>query len=272
VNRPEAGRLLMRYRDGELSPDERRQLMDVILSDQNLYNAFAEELILAEMLEDAGFRAKVNAAVQPVPGVRGRLAMFFRDLNAGWRRAGVLAAVALVLGSSVVLYRAKHHEEDVVARGGVPAKQSVPRQPETPANPAPVNPATQEPAVKGESRFETDAAALATLLLVPSERGLGEGKNVLQLRNQRTVQLLINLGEDSRAYYRAVLASADMRFSRNFDNLRPHRDRGGARQLALKFPSSLLRAGDYTVTIYGLTSAGTREIAGGYSLSVEQEK
>ena len=120
MNRAEAGRLLTRYLDGELSPDERRQLMDAILSDQDLYNAFAEELILAEMLEDTGFRAKVNAAVQPAPGVKERIVGFFRNLNASWRVAIMPAAAALVLVSSVLLYRAKHHEEGVVARGGVP--------------------------------------------------------------------------------------------------------------------------------------------------------
>jgi hypothetical protein len=246
--------------------------MDVILSDQNLYNAFAEELILAEMLDDKGFRANVNAAFQPVPGIRGRIAGFFRSLNAGWRRAGALAAVALVLVSSVVLYRAKHHEEEVVTRGGVRPGQSLPHQPETPSRPRPANPTIREPIVKSEPHSQGGASELATLVLIPSVRGLGEGKNVLRIRNQRTARLLINLEEDSLEPYRAVLASTDVRFSRAFDNLRPNRTRGGTRQLALNFPSSLLGTGGYTVTIYRLSSAGTAEPAGGYSFSVKHEK
>lgn len=272
MNRAEAGRLLARYLDGELSNDERHQFMDAILSDQDLYNAFAEELILAEMLEETRFRAKVNAVVQPEPGVRERIAGFFRRLNAGWRVAIVPAAAVLLLVSGIVLYRAKHYKEDVVARGGAPTRQPAPYQLETPTSPAPVNPTTQEPAVRSESPSEDGASALATLLLMPGERGLGEGTNVLRLRNQRNVRLLINLGKDFHVSYRAVLASPDMRFSRNFDNLLPHHRRRGGRQLELQFPSSLVHAGDYTVTVFGLTSGGTAEPAGGYGLLVKQEK
>lgn len=62
MNRLESVRLLTRYLDGVLPPDERARLIDVALSDQDIYNALAEEAILAEMLEDPEFRARVEAA------------------------------------------------------------------------------------------------------------------------------------------------------------------------------------------------------------------
>jgi hypothetical protein len=102
VNQAEAGRLLTHYLNGELSLDERRQLMDAILSEQSLFNAFAEELILSRMLEETGFFAKVSAAVQPAPRGLRRIAESVRNWTTDWRLAAVAVGVVLVLAATLV--------------------------------------------------------------------------------------------------------------------------------------------------------------------------
>ena len=109
MSRDEAGQLLTRYLEGDLSPGEQEQLTAALLSDQDLFNAFAEEAIFTELLGDPDFRAKVEAAVRPRPTGASRLAEFFKNLDAGWRWAGAAAMVALALLIAVVLQPGKTH-------------------------------------------------------------------------------------------------------------------------------------------------------------------
>ncbi len=108
MTRAEAGQLLTRYFQGELSPGEQAQLTDALLSDQDLFNAFAEEAIFAELLAGTDFRAKVSAAVQPQPTGIARIAGFLKSLDAGWRWAGATALAALAL-LAMILYRGAPH-------------------------------------------------------------------------------------------------------------------------------------------------------------------
>jgi hypothetical protein len=98
---------LTRYIQGELSPDERAQLTEALLSDQDLFNAFAEEAIFAEFLRDANFRAEVNAAIHAPPSAAARIAAFLGSLGARWRWTGAVAMVVLVLLTAVILYRSR---------------------------------------------------------------------------------------------------------------------------------------------------------------------
>ena len=248
MNHAEAGRLLARYLEDELPADERRQLMDTILSDQDLYNAFAEELLLAEALKDPGFRAKVNAAVQPASGGIARLAAFLGNLNTGWRLAGAALAAALAL-MSVVLIRTNRNTPETVAQGGRPAAATYPKT----------------------TREATPAPAVLTLLLAPGVRDAGGAKNTIEPAGLETLRLAMSPGEGSYVSYRAVLQTADLRFRREFEGLKPQGS-GGGRQLVLEIPPGLLQAGDYTVQIFGLTPAGTAEPAAGYSFSVMPKK
>jgi hypothetical protein len=264
MNLAESGRLLARYLDGEMSPDERRRFMDVILADQDLYNAFAEESILAEMLEDAEFQAKVNAVLQPPPSVWERTGLFFRSLSAGWRVLIVAAMAAILLVPSVAIYRAKQHPQAVVAR-----KEAPPRQP-APVN-SPATPTPPGPAVSNGARSGILTSALATLTLVPKVRGTDKPGNVLALRQQPNVRLNMGFEKGHYASYRVVLASPDTGFKKEFDNLQPYRRRDGGFRLVLQVPSSLLPNGDYTVTIYGLSAAGAADLDG-YSFSITRSK
>jgi hypothetical protein len=237
MNRTEASRLLTRYVDGDLSAGELRQFMDAVRSDQDLYNAFAEEAVLAQMLEDPAFEAEVRAAVEPAPRGIARIAAFFRNLNPGWQLAGAALVVTLAL-VSVLLFRASRHAENIAARGAGQAAQEVP--------------------------------APLSLLLVPGVRGAGEVKNAITPAAHQAVRLFMDPGEGSYAAYRIMVESANPKFQREFTGLKPRA--GGGRQLVLEIPPGVLQPGDYTVSVFGLTPAGGVEPTTGYSFSVAQKK
>lgn len=96
MNRVEAERLLPRYFSGELTEDERRALMEAVLTDQDIYDAFAEEQVLAELLKDAAFRGEVKAVVAP-------------------KKSGIVWKLAIAAGFVVVLLSVV-----LLKRGGEP--------------------------------------------------------------------------------------------------------------------------------------------------------
>ncbi len=113
MSRDEARQLLTGYFDGGLSAGERQQFLDAILADQDLYNAFAEEAVLAELLQDADFRAEVRVAVA------GPTVPFIAGWRNGWRWALAVAMAALVLILAIGVYRGRSQREPV--RDAVPA-------------------------------------------------------------------------------------------------------------------------------------------------------
>lgn len=118
MNRLEAERLLSLYSSGELTEDQRRTLMEAVLTDQDIYNAFAEEQVLSELLNDANFRREVKVVVAPK-----------RSAFAGWKIAiAVAALVFLVLFAG--LLRRSMRSEKTVARGSVPAVTLTPQKPD----------------------------------------------------------------------------------------------------------------------------------------------
>jgi hypothetical protein len=112
MNRVEAERLLSLHSSGELTEDQRRTLMEAVLSDQDIYNAFAEEQVLSELLEDANFRRDVKVIVAPKPSAL-----------AGWKIAGAVAALVFLVLFAGLLRRSMRSEK-TVPRGGVPAVTS----------------------------------------------------------------------------------------------------------------------------------------------------
>jgi len=96
--------------------------MEAVASDQDLYNAFAEETLLAEMLRDPEFRAKVGGAVEGRPKHLGHLWAFMRGLSAGWRLAAAAAVAALLLITVTAVYRAKRPTEGGVAKRTAPQR------------------------------------------------------------------------------------------------------------------------------------------------------
>jgi hypothetical protein len=117
MNRVEAERLLSLYSSGELTEDQRRTLMEAVLTDQDIYNAFAEEQVLSELLNDANFRRQVKVIVAPK-----------RSVFASWKIAIAVAALVLVLFAG--LLRRSMRSEKTVARGSVPAVTVPPQTPE----------------------------------------------------------------------------------------------------------------------------------------------
>jgi hypothetical protein len=230
VTRAEAGQLQTRYFQGELSPGEQAQLTDALLSDQDLFDAFAEEAIFTELLAGTDFRAKVSAAIQPQSTGIARIAVFLKSLDAGWLWAGAAAMVALVLLTAVILFRGR-----------------------------PVSAPLHQP-----------APAVLTVLLTPTERNAAAPRVVIG--EQKTVRLWLNAPEGSYTTYRALLKAVDGPVQREFHDLLPHPGPAGARHLELEFPAALLSAGDYTLEVFGVTSAGAAEPAAGYGFSIVRKK
>jgi len=238
MNRAEGGRLLARYFDGDLPAEEQRQLFEALASDQELYNAFAEEALLAEMLRDPGFRAKVAAAVQPRVG---RSLPFLRGWHARWQLAGAMALI-LLLVSALYFYRANHRAEGNLAKGGAP-------------------PAAERP-----------IPAMLTVVLLPTERSQSGGVHQVVLGDQQTVRLEMDPGAGSYSSYRATLVSLDTTMQRDFDGLKSGPGEGGLNRLAVELPSHMLPSGDYTLTVSGVTTAGAVEPVAGYSFSIMRKR
>jgi hypothetical protein len=233
MNRAEAGQLLGRYLQGDLSPGEQEQLTEALLSGQDLFNAFAEEAIFEEFLGQADFRARVEAAIRP-PTAAARFAGFFKNLNAGWRWAGAAAVVALALLAAVVLYRGGSHTDQ---------NQSA------------------------SSRSPAPLPAVLTVVLTPTERGSGAPQ--IAIANYEIVRLRMNVPQGSYTSYRAVLKAIDGPFERAFAGLTPSPGPAGRPQLQVETPANQLRPGEYTLELLGVTSAGSAEPAAGYGFLVK---
>lgn len=92
----DARKLLGGYAAGNLTPEERRRLLEAALEDQELFSALAEEEKLRELLSEPAARQGLIRALEPAP----RVSWFRRPL--AWSLAGSFAAVVIITG---VLWR-----------------------------------------------------------------------------------------------------------------------------------------------------------------------
>ena len=93
------------YFRGELSSAERDDFIQAVLQDQDLYNVFAEEQLLRQLVNDPEFRARLNAAVLPGVGRGRKLMQIFGSRPARWRFALVALALILVVSPFLLINR-----------------------------------------------------------------------------------------------------------------------------------------------------------------------
>jgi hypothetical protein len=185
------------------------------------------------------------------------------------RRLAWVAVVFTLMFASMVLYRVGLRREHSVARGSVPRTVPTSRQDGQPGSVSPAEP----PGLKPEPPRQVESRPIvATLMLTSGERGTGTGNTLIRHPTVKTFRLVIGLEEDPYATYRVLVASADLRFKREFDGLRSRRAPTGGKQLVLELPATMLGEGDYTITIFALKPPSTPQPIGGYSFSVVQPK
>jgi hypothetical protein len=90
------------YFRGELSSAERAEFIQAVLEDQDLYNAFAEEEILKQLMRDREIRARIDAATLPTVGRGRKLLQTLAPVSLKWRLA-MAALVLLLIISPVIL-------------------------------------------------------------------------------------------------------------------------------------------------------------------------
>ena len=105
MNRSEAEKLIPQYFRGELSAREREELVRAVLEDQDLYNAFAEQQVPSELLDDTEVRARIDRTLRPSVSQSRRLVRALVDLQPKWRFALVAFVLVCVASSLLVIRR-----------------------------------------------------------------------------------------------------------------------------------------------------------------------
>ncbi len=255
MTRLEALQGIAAYHAGELNPEERRKVFAEILADQDLYNAFAEQQIVSELLSDPILVREVSAGAQQTKYAGWR----WPKLSWLWRCAA--ASVAVLLGLAVHRYFQAGIPHPQIAQYKSAGKGKL-GPTSTAANHGGRGVAPQPP----PQDASTNNGDLLALVLAPTPRG-GGLENVLSLKpSVRTVLLQAPLEVRANGVYSVALSSADGKNIRTFSGVRPvERDR---KFIALQIPARLLTAGDYALIISTNDEQGRKQSVGGYSFRV----
>jgi hypothetical protein len=161
MSKDEIQKLIGGYATGSLTDDERRQLFEAALDDQELFDALQDEQALKELLDDPVSREQIRrAAAESLPRA-------MEQAKPSWFRkpwiwaAGTGLAAAAVLLAVLVPWNHKRAEIKQVAMVRQEAPTPPPQLPthEPPVKPAP--PTTRRMAAKKEERRAAPAAAPA---------------------------------------------------------------------------------------------------------------
>jgi hypothetical protein len=147
-------KLLGGYATGTLTEEEREALFKAALSDQNLFNALADEQALKELLDNPSARRQLLHALEKQEEPLFRRFSMWLGRPASWAVAGsVAAAVLVVVIVSRVGERPAEPDRTLVAK-----RQVVPLQEAVPA-PQPVAPPPAQEQLKDEDRRTTEPVA-----------------------------------------------------------------------------------------------------------------
>lgn len=269
MTRSEAQALLPRYFRGELSGEQRRDFVRLVLSDQRLYNDFAEQQLLTELLQDLPTRRELITAVSAVPR-RWKIQEYIRAHIWTFRLALAFAVTALILIAVLIGYRA--------------GRQPVPTAPlyrsaETASAPAVANTGPQDdhsqPDQSGAPAPGTlarppraESEAVLRFPLLPMQRGDGASNRLVIPKDVHAVLFVSAVDARISDPYTAILESADGMHIKTFDGIRPQSGKAGSRQVMLKVASDLLRPGNYLITLYTADDTSRSHPVKGYSFSV----
>ncbi len=149
MNAREAERLLGGYATGTLSEAERQALFAAALSDQEIFDALADEESLRELLADPAVKARLLAVLDGRPTV-----------VPFWRRPATMTlAASLLVAVGATLMLKRQHPEQVLPQPSVPAplEERAPAAKAAPA--APHELAKRVPRLEPQPRLRKEAAA-----------------------------------------------------------------------------------------------------------------
>jgi hypothetical protein len=98
-------KLMPQYFRGELASPERDEFIQAVLEDQELYNSFAEQAILKQLMSDPDIRARIEREGLAAPGQRRRWFHIFRPVPMKWRFAMAVLVLAFVISPLVLIDR-----------------------------------------------------------------------------------------------------------------------------------------------------------------------
>lgn len=135
----DAEKLLGGYATDTLNEAERRALCEAALSNQDLFNALADEEALKELLSDARCRRQLLSLLQPKKEPVWRRFAVWIGRPSSWAVAGSLAMVLLITGLLVEMNRSTRPAAVALRRVEGPAETA-----QKPVATAPVQPAPRE--------------------------------------------------------------------------------------------------------------------------------
>lgn len=267
MNPKEAERLMELYLSGELSGAERSAFADALLEDQDLYNIFAEEQILSELLSTPEVQARAKLMCTPQPYSRGSKS--FPRFN--WRWAIASAALMLSLVAAMFLSTSRQGRRTGAGGAAALAQQGANTKGEAPSfktGPEVAQNAPGRDKVLKEPTSKTRLAPLITLMLVPTERSPGSGNRIVLPHEVRTIVLIADIDTPPPGNLSAILAAPGRGAIGRFDNLRVQALSSELQRVRVPFSSNLLAPGEYTLTFYGATDKAHSDSVAEYSFSV----
>jgi hypothetical protein len=248
------------YVIGKLSPREAARFEIHFINCEQCVRQLDATESMRLALKEAGV-ARAARARRPAPA-------WLVNLR-GWRSAAVVAAlVALALVPSVLLFReVRALRAQLAARDALLAE--APPEDRTPPGPAEIIPPATSPAGGREPpRSSQRPQANQPLFVLSAMRGGEANANPVVIdRASQWVVLSVEIeGEANYPSYRATL-STDRRTVWRDATLRPNRYRA----LTIGLPPSFLTAGNYVLTVEGLSAGGAATPVGNYLFSVKKK-
>jgi hypothetical protein len=253
------------YARGRLSRKERKRFESHYLSSPRRHErvAFARTLIEAADEEAAN-------VVETISSWRNRLMAAFRGPQLAWGLS--LAALLLIVvgGAWFLTERSRLQDQLAALRSERAATQE--RERKLADQIAAERRQNDQLAAELERlrERETPRPAIFSFLLTSSLlRGGGEPQSLTIPRDADQVELRMRLEANDYTSYQAVIRTVEGAGVFSIRNIKPRATGNGA-TLALKAPATKLSAGDYILTLSGLTPAGAAEEANRYFFRVSR--
>jgi hypothetical protein len=276
----EALRLLAAHRRGDLTEAERTQLADFLLADQDLFDAFAAEQLLANALEDKTFRHHVMDALgsRDAGWKAFRLNWMGQVRRGGWVLTGATVGILAISVSAVLFFLHRQTKSDVAGLRRPEIQEGHNQKPKTgqgvdgktasmaASRTSATNKTTQGPLRIPVSPGSSDS--VLGVLLVPSIRSEGAGNVIKPTRATKGIRLESEVSVNSFAEYSIAIQTSEGRPIRDWTGVKPEPLPGGKARVSIEVPASVLPSGDYVLYLYGVGPDSKKELVDGLSFLI----
>jgi hypothetical protein len=252
MTRTECLEAIQRYQAGMLGRNEIDNLFSVLLVDEELYNEFAQDQIISEVLLDPSFLKKARRAVQDLEPRR----------MGGWNPALTTTVVAvLVMCIAVGLSIWKHQERKTTSAPSSPEAQLEANQ----AKSVVPGPSAD---LKKPSKVLTYALPVVTTILVVTLRSVDRDENsgnTIDVKPYtKAIQFQFSIPQDQT---HGLTVSISRVAGEQIGRFKTRIARGNTHLIEAIVPASSLHQGDYVLTVSSLVSGRSEEMAN-YSFKV----